>query len=156
MTTAYRISSVRSASGELKVWRTITWGQKSLKGMRNRLLKIQTFITRHYIILTSLLYRVRTLTSHDTEESENSPESPHLGEIKRMRKQCVPGASPFFARAGDEAMLDCRTNIYYLMGEKAIWLDIARVCGRIFTSRRRVKIQHKSAISSHIAFSNIK
>ena len=26
-----------------------------------------------------LLYRVRTLTSHDTEESENSPESPHLG-----------------------------------------------------------------------------
>ena len=66
--------------------------------MRNRLLKIQTFITRHYIILTSLLYRVRTLTSHDTEESENSPESPHLGEIKRMRKYCVPGASPFFAR----------------------------------------------------------
>ena len=45
---------------------------------------------------------------------------------------------------------------YYLMGEKAIWLDIARVCGRIFTSRRQVKIQHKSAISSHIAFSNIK
>ena len=30
--------------------------------------------------------------------------------------------------------------IYYLMGEKAIWLDIARVCGRIFTSRRRVKM----------------
>ena len=49
--------------------------------MANRLLKIRTFITRHYIILTSLLYRVRTLTSHDTEESENSPESPHLGEI---------------------------------------------------------------------------
>ena len=82
-----------------------TWDRKPLKGLRNRLLKmkIQTFITRHYIILTSLLYRVRTLTSHDTEESENSPESPHLGEIKRMRKQCVPGASPFFARAGDEA-----------------------------------------------------
>ena len=50
-----------------------------------------------------MLYRVRTLTSHNAEESENSPESPHLGEIKRMRKQCVPGASPFFARAGDEA-----------------------------------------------------
>ena len=33
-----------------------TWGRKSLKGMRNRLLKIQTFLTRHYIILTSLLY----------------------------------------------------------------------------------------------------
>ena len=60
------------ASGELKVWRTIL---KSLKDMRNRLLKIQTFITRHYIILTSLLYWVQTLTSHDTEESENSPES---------------------------------------------------------------------------------
>ena len=47
-------------------------------------------------------------------------------------------------------------HIYYLMGERAIWLDIARVCGRIFTSRRRVKIQHKSAISSHIALSHIK
>ena len=77
-----------------------TWGRESLKGMRNRLLKIQTFIAPHYIILTSLLYRVRTLTSHDTEESENSPESPHLGEIKRMRKQCVPGASLFRARRG--------------------------------------------------------
>ena len=46
-------------------------------------------------------------------------------------------------------------HIYYLMAEKAIWLDIARVCVCIFTSRRRVKIQHKSAISSHIAFSTI-
>ena len=43
------------------------------------------------------------MTSHNTEESENTPDSPHLGEIKRMRKQCVPGAPPFFARAGDEA-----------------------------------------------------
>ena len=41
--------------------------------------------------------------SHDTEESENSPESPHLGEIKHMRKQCVPDTSPFFTCAGDEA-----------------------------------------------------
>ena len=80
-----------------------TWGRKSLKGMRNRLLKIQTFITYHYIILTSLLYRVQTLTSHDTEESENSLESPHLGKIKHMRKQCVPGTSLFFVCAGDEA-----------------------------------------------------
>ena len=80
-----------------------TWGRKSLKGMRNHLLKIRTFITRHYIILTSLLYRVRTLMSHDTEESENSPEFPHLGEIKLMCKQCVPGAPPFFVRTGDEA-----------------------------------------------------
>ena len=71
--------------------------------MRNCLPKIQTFITRHNIILISLLYRVRTLTSHNTEESENSLESPHLGEIKRMHKQCVPGASPFFAHTGDEA-----------------------------------------------------
>ena len=51
-----------------------TWGRKSLKGIRNRLFKIRTFNTRHYIILTSLLYQVRTLTSHDTEKSENSPE----------------------------------------------------------------------------------
>ena len=44
------------------------------------------------------------------------------------------------------------SNIYYLMGEKAIWLDIARVCGCIFTSRRQVKIQHKCGmvIISHI------
>ena len=41
--------------------------------------------------------------SHSTKESENSPDSPHLGEIKRMRKQCVPGTPLFFARAGDEA-----------------------------------------------------
>ena len=57
----------------------------------------------HYMplyFLTSLLYRVRTLMSHDTEQSENSPESPHLGEIKRMRKQCGPGTSPFFACTG--------------------------------------------------------
>ena len=51
------------------------------------------------------IYRVRNLTSHDKEESENNPETPHLGEIKRMRKQCVPGASPFFARAEDEASI---------------------------------------------------
>ena len=39
------------------------------------------------------------------------------------------------------------TCIYYLMAEKVIWLDITRVCGRIFTSRRRVKMQHKSALN---------
>ena len=32
------------------------------------------------------------------------------------------------------------------MGEKAIWVDIARVCGCIFTNHRRVKVQHKSAL----------
>ena len=40
------------------------------------------------------------------EESENSSESPHLGEIKHMHKQCVPGASLFFACAEDEARSD--------------------------------------------------
>ena len=45
--------------------------------------------------------------------------------------------------------------IICLMVEKAIWLDIARVCVRIFMSRRQVKIQHKSPISSHIAISTI-
>ena len=34
--------------------------------------------------------------SHNTEESENSPESPYFGEIKHMCEQCVPGAPPFF------------------------------------------------------------
>ena len=42
--------------------------------------------------------------SHNAEESENCPESPHLGGVKRMRKQCVPGAPPIFVCAGDEAM----------------------------------------------------
>ena len=32
------------------------------------------------------------------------------------------------------------------MSEKAIWLDIARVCGRTFMSRRRAKMQNKSEI----------
>ena len=50
-----------------------------------------------------MLYRVRALTSHNTEESENIPDSPHLGEIKRMRKHRVPGAPLLFASAGDEA-----------------------------------------------------
>ena len=39
------------------------------------------------------------------------------------------------------------TCIYYLMAEKVIWLDITRVCGLIFTSCRRVKMQHKSALN---------
>jgi len=46
-----------------------------------------------------------SLTSRNVEESENSPESPHLGEIKRMRKQCVPGAPPFLPHAWDEAIV---------------------------------------------------
>jgi len=53
----------------------------------------------HYSIQTSMLHRVRTLMSYNAEESDNSPESPHLGEIKRMSKQCVLGAPLFFARA---------------------------------------------------------
>ena len=47
-------------------------------------------------------YTILSLNSdvtYNTEESENTPESPYLGEIKRMHKQCVPGVSPFFARA---------------------------------------------------------
>ena len=32
--------------------------------------------------------------SHNTEESEDSPESPYFGEIKHVH---VPGAPPFFA-----------------------------------------------------------
>jgi len=40
------------------------------------------------------------LTSYTMDVSENNPESPHPGEIKRMRKQCVPGA---LSRAGYEA-----------------------------------------------------
>ena len=41
------------------------------------------------------------------------------------------------------------------MVKKVIWLDIAQLCGRIFTSHRRVKIQHTLLIS-HITFLTIK
>ena len=41
--------------------------------------------------------------SQDTEKSENSRESSHLGEIKHIHKHCVPGTPPFFLCAGDEA-----------------------------------------------------
>ena len=47
------------------------------------------------------------------EESENSPEFPHLGEIKCMRKQCVPGASHFLRAPGTRLgleLMDSYTN----------------------------------------------
>ena len=72
MTTAHRISC---ADGSLLRLENHTWGRKSLKGMRNRLLK--TFITRHYIILTSILYRVRTLT-HITRKNQKIARTPHI------------------------------------------------------------------------------
>ena len=37
----------------------------------------------------SIVHRVQTLTSHNMEESENSPDSPHLGKIKHMTVQTV-------------------------------------------------------------------
>ena len=48
------------------------------------------------------------------EESENSPDSPYLGEIKRMHRQCVAGAPPFFVHAGDKANSQRTINIYIL------------------------------------------
>ena len=35
------------------------------------------------------------------------------------------------------------------MGEKAIWLDIARVCGRIFTSHRRGEEKYTNLALMH-------
>ena len=64
--------------------------------------------------------------SHDTKESKNSPESPHLGEIKCMHKQCLPGASPLFARAGDEANLDPYTR----MCSRKYWTDEKKERGK--------------------------
>ena len=91
-----------------------TWGHKPLKGLRNCLLKIRTFITRHYnIILRSLLYRVQTLTSHNTRKNQKIVQSPHiLGRLNACAKQCVPGASPFFAHAGDEATFDPVSRLF--------------------------------------------
>ena len=94
----------KKASQERLVSRINALGSQVAEGHEKSLAENLNFHTRHYIILASILYRVRALTSHNTEESENSPDSPHLGEIKRMRKQCVPGGPPFFARAGDEAI----------------------------------------------------
>ena len=59
---------------------------------------LQSELSLHAII-DKYAISSRTLTSHNTEESENS-RSPH---IKCMRKQCVPGTPPFFACPGDEA-----------------------------------------------------
>ena len=46
----------------------------------------------------------------------------------------------------------CRINIYCLMDEKAIWLDIAQVCGHIFSENTA----QEYTISTHITFSLIK
>ena len=51
--------------------------------------------------------------SHNAKESENSPESPHLGEIKRMRK---PGTPLFFARARDEASCELIDPLHFSGG----------------------------------------
>ena len=79
-------SCVRIASGESKPY----LGSQVAEGFEKSLAENPNF---HY---TPFYYpdkfTIRTLMSHDTEESENSLESPHLGEIKRVRKQCVPGA----------------------------------------------------------------
>ena len=84
-------SSVRSASGELKVWRTILG-----VGSRWRAWEIACWKSKlalsHYIILTSLLYRCQM-----------TRKNPKIACSPRMHKQCVPGASPFFARVGDVA-----------------------------------------------------
>ena len=75
-----------------------------------------------------MLCRVRTLTSHNAEESENNPESPHLGEIKRMRKQCVPGASPFLRAPGTRLTIppDGQKGFYLLIspGGTAVCLSL--------------------------------
>ena len=49
------------------------------------------------ILSWQIYYRVwiLDLISLNMKVSENNPESPYLGEIKRMRKQCVQGTSPF-------------------------------------------------------------
>ena len=54
-----------------------------------------------------------------------------------MRKQCVPGASPFFARAGDEArfqsaFLDFKVDLWiskWISGFQSGFLDFKRISG---------------------------
>ena len=41
---------------------------------------------------------------HTTRKYPNSPDSPHVGEIKCMCKQCAPGISPFFGVPGTRLM----------------------------------------------------
>ena len=54
------------------------------------------------------------------EENPKIAQSPHLGVIKRMRKQCVPGASLFFARAGGQGYVEL--PYLYCQKQKAGWL----------------------------------
>ena len=73
--------------------------------------------------------KVQTLTSHNAEESENSPESPHLG-IKRMRKQCVPGAPPFSHTLGQDYCTQCQNNSQFTHFKHQLQVDLGQLCKR--------------------------
>ena len=88
--------------------------------------------------------RVRTLTSHNVEESENSPESPHLGENKHMRKQCDPGASPFFTCTRDEA----RNNP--IPAHKMSQTPIEQTCTRRFVKPPITVSSHSKLASTFV------
>ena len=104
MTTAYRISCPK-CKRRVESSENHTWGRKSLKGLRIRLLKIQTFITSHYIILTSLLYRVQTLMSHNMENPKIA-QSPHiLGRLNACTNSVYRALLRFSHTPGDKAML---------------------------------------------------
>ena len=68
--------------------------------------------------------------SHNTKESENSPESSHLGEIKRMRK---PGTPLFFARARDEASCELIDPLHFSAGGERVSVFSRAACKEIWT-----------------------
>ena len=71
------------------------------------------------MILTSILYRVRTLTSHNTEESENSP-SPHI--LKRLNA-CANSVYQELLRFS-RTMINCKCRMIVTIRRKSRVCDI--------------------------------
>ena len=91
---------------------------------------IRTFITRHCNILISIHYRVRTLTPHNTEESENTPESPYLGEIKRMRK-----------------LVSCPAYFSHAEGKNSLVNGLFRLCSKRHVGGAPIRLLHENDVT---------
>ena len=97
---------------------------------------LQSELSLHAIIVSWQVYYIKSeLWCHVARVSRVS------GEIKRMRKQCVPGAPPFFARAGDEARFVTKM---YLWCAKAPQLSTS--CWRYLTGKLKESITRVSLV----------
>ena len=82
------------------------------------------------IVVFSLLFR----SEEEEEEEEKGPS------FSRLHMHLIAGEFHCFHILSIHLWCQILIYLYYLMGEEAIWLDFAWVCGCIFTSRRRVQI----------------